>query len=173
MKVKTMIVVIVMSMLMWQAAPLVGLVDSNDTINDLEPVIYEKLKFKKNTDYLHDDGKIEMKNTITNRQFEIQFDGSRKLPEKGDTSYLFQEVVRGGKSTVAAKSLEIGLFTKGKSGLQEKPITQIPDSSPNRNNLRTLIFLGLITLSLVIMFIFFVPKLVQVSSNDERKWGKR
>lgn len=173
MKLKKMIVVLVMSMLVWKAAPLVGLVDSNDTINDLEPVIYDKLKFKKNTDYLHDDGKIEMKNTITNRQFDIKFDGSRKLPEKGDTSYLFQDVVRGGKSTVAAKALDIGLFTKGEPGIQEKPITQIPDGSPNGNSLRTLVFLGLIILSLVVIFVFFVPKLVQISSNDEKKWRVR
>lgn len=78
----------------WIARPAIGTANSDESIKELEPVLYERLQFKKNTDYLHDAGKIEMKNTIPTKQFDIHFDGSRKLPDRGDTVKLFRKAER-------------------------------------------------------------------------------
>ncbi|MFJ7932759.1 type VII secretion EssA family protein [Sporosarcina sp. NPDC096371] len=134
--------------------------DSDDPIGDLEPVIYEKLKFKQNTDYLHDEQKAEMKNTIPVKQFDINFDGSQQLPQKGDTSFVFQEAERGTKSTVAAKTLEIGLFTKENSQETANIPAEAPSQQATGHAGRTLIFIGLIALGMVVMFMVLLPKLI-------------
>lgn len=135
--------------------------ETDDSIRDLEPVKYDRLKFKQNTDYLHDTKKIEMKNTIPVKQLDIDFDGSKKLPERGrDISYLFQEAERGQKSTVAAKSAEIGLFTTDTPDRKVETVKNIQDEQPKSTNVRTMIFIGLIGVGIIFLFTVLLPKLV-------------
>ena len=135
--------------------------ETDDSIRDLEPVKYDRLKFKQNTDYLHDTKKIEMKNTIPVKQLDINFDGSKKLPERGrDISYLFQEAERGQKSTVAAKSAEIGLFTTDNPDRKVETVKNIQDEQPKSTNIRTMIFIGLIGVGIIFLFTVLLPKLV-------------
>jgi len=132
----------------------------DDPIGDLEPVMYEKLKFKQNTDYLHDEQKTEMKNTIPIKQFDINFDGSKQLPKKGDTSFIFQEAERGKKSTVAAKTVEIGLFTKENNNEKAKiPVPTKSQLMPGSTT-RTLIFIVMIALGMIFMFTVLLPKFI-------------
>ncbi|WP_093059439.1 type VII secretion protein EssA [Psychrobacillus sp. OK028] len=133
---------------------------------DLEPVIYEKLKFKKNTDYLHDNQKTEMKNTIPKKQFDIYFDGRKKLPNRADTSYLFQTAERGEKSTVTAKSSELQLFSEKEIALANETESKIEEESSG-NNLRPILFLGLIAIGMLTLFVIFLPKLVNSSETTE------
>ncbi|MFS0576296.1 type VII secretion EssA family protein [Sporosarcina sp. 179-K 3D1 HS] len=172
MKRKRMRIVLLLAALGWFIFPKPGLTNSDETIKDLEPVLYNKLQFKKNTDYLHDAGKIEMKNTIPVKQFNVQFDGTRKLPARGDTTSLFREAGRSERSTVAAKSKEIGLFTK------EVPIRNGIDGHPNTfqersadHSGRTIIFVLLIVIGVVVLFTVFIPKIIQASPAEERKRG--
>ena len=135
---------------------------------DLEPVVYEKLKFKKNTDYLHDSKKVEMKNTIPVKQFAIYFDGRKQLPKRSNGSYLFRTGERGEKSTVAAKTAELRLFASAeKSGNNTTAVKIIEDNSAT-NMPRTLILLGIIVAGLVTLFTIFLPKLVNTSEGDKR-----
>ncbi|MFJ5769046.1 type VII secretion EssA family protein [Psychrobacillus sp. NPDC093180] len=143
--------------------------EEDKTIEELEPVIYEKLQFKKNTDYLHDGKKTEMKNTIPDKQFNIYFDGRKQLPNRSDTSFLFQTSVRGEKSTVAAKSSELNLFMAESKNDMQLPDSFIDDRETATNNTRTLIFLAIIAIGLLALFIVVLPKLVQPSGTSINK----
>ena len=102
-----------------------------------------------------------MKNTIPVKQLDINFDGSKKLPERGrDISYLFQEAERGQKSTVAAKSAEIGLFTTDNPDRKVENVKNIQDEQPKSTNIRTMIFIGLISVGIIFLFTVLLPKLV-------------
>ncbi|KXH78555.1 type VII secretion protein EssA [Sporosarcina sp. HYO08] len=171
MKIKIMCIALFISMFGWTLTAIVGKADSNESIEDLEPLLYERLKFKKNTDYLHDQKKIEMKNTIPVRQFDIQFDGSQKLPDRSDRSYLFQSSNREKASTVAVKSREIGLF-KNEINLKKKDSVQMPADEPAGTSIRTTIFIGMIVIVLIVLFTFFIPKLA-VESRAAIKTRKR
>ncbi|QTD39746.1 type VII secretion EssA family protein [Sporosarcina sp. Te-1] len=150
-----------------------GSATAEDSIEELEPVLYEKLKFNKNTDYLHDAGKIEMKNTLPEKQFNLHFDGSRRLPIRGDSSYLFRSDVRSERSTVAARSEEIGLFTKTATRKNEATVSSyIPVEQQTDSNGRTLLFILLIVIGTVVLFTVFIPKTIQESPVRERKRRK-
>lgn len=131
---------------------------------DLDPVIYEKLEFKKNTDYLHDKKKTEMKNTIPEKQIDIYFDGRKKLPNRGDTSYLFQTAERGEKSTVTAKSSELKLFSEKGNTQADVLVSQIGEESSS-NSVRTIIFFVLIGIGILTLFVIFLPRLVSTSES--------
>ncbi len=146
--------------------------DNDDPIGDLEPVIYEKPKFKQNTDYLHDEQKAEMKNTIPVKQFDINFDGSKQLPQKGDTSFVFHKAERGTRSTVAVKTLEIGLFTKEKADEKAKIPIKTKSQQTTGNTTRTMIFIGVIALGMVFMFTVLLPKLLHQPLSVNRKLSK-
>ncbi|QUG40730.1 DUF5383 family protein [Psychrobacillus sp. INOP01] len=135
-------------------------------VEDLDPVIYEKLEFKKNTDYLHDKKKTEMKNTIPKKQVDIYFDGRKKLPNRGDTSYLFQTAERGEKSTVTAKSSELKLFSEKDIALADESVSKIEEESSS-NSVRTIIFLGVIGIGILTLFVIFLPRLVSTSESSE------
>lgn len=135
-------------------------------VDDLEPVIYEKLEFKKNTDYLHDKQKTEMKNTIPKKQFDIYFDGRNKLPNRADTSYLFQTAERGEKSTVTAKSSELQLFSEKEMVQSNETIPKIEEKSSS-NNRRTILFFALIGVGIITLFVILLPKLVGASETSE------
>lgn len=133
---------------------------TDDAIRDLEPVEYNKLEFKQNTDYLHDEKKVEMKNTIPVKQLDIDFDGSKKLPERGrDISFLFQEAERGQKSTVAVKAIETGLFTTETQVKKVEVIRDIQEEQSKGTNFRTMVFLGLIAVGVIFLFTVLLPKI--------------
>ena len=135
---------------------------------DLEPLRYEKLKFKKNTDYLHDSKKIEMKNTIPVKQFDIYFDGRKQLPKRSNGSYLFRTGERGEKSTVAAKTSELGLFTSAEKSGKKITAVKIIEENTATNMPRTLILLAIIVVGLIALFTIFLPKLVNPSEGEKR-----
>ncbi|MFJ7825342.1 type VII secretion protein EssA [Psychrobacillus sp. NPDC096623] len=145
---------------------LVVFADEPKKVEEIEPVIYEKLEFKKNTDYLHDKQKTEMKNTIPKKQFDIYFDGRKKLPNRADTSYLFQTAERGEKSTVTAKSSELKLFSNKEKTQADETVSKIEEESSG-NNLRPILFLGLIGIGILTLFVIFLPKLVNSSETTE------
>lgn len=155
MKIKTVLFVLII----WFSA--VQFVSAEEQVKDLEPLIYEKLKFKKNTDYLHDEKKTEMKNTIPEKQFNIYFDGRKQLPNRGDTSFLFQTAERGEISTVAAKSSELKLFSNEGIGDKQFSASPIDVGKSADNQIRTMILLAIIAIGIAVLFIVFIPKLVQ------------
>ncbi|MEK3978482.1 type VII secretion EssA family protein [Psychrobacillus sp. FSL K6-2836] len=144
----------------------VVLAEEPKKVEDLDPVIYEKLEFKKNTDYLHDKKKTEMKNTIPKKQVDIYFDGRKKLPNRGDTSYLFQTAERGEKSTVTAKSSELKLFSEKDITLADVSVSQIEEESAS-NSARTILFFGVIGIGILTLFVIFLPRLVSTSESTE------
>lgn len=144
----------------------VVLAEEPKKVEDLDPVIYEKLEFKKNTDYLHDKKKTEMKNTIPKKQVDIYFDGRNKLPNRGDTSYLFQTAERGEKSTVTAKSSELKLFSEKDITLADVSVSQIEEESAS-NSARTILFFGVIGIGILTLFVIFLPRLVSTSESTE------
>ena len=146
--------------------------DTGDPIGDLEPVQYEKLKFKQNTDYLHDEQKTEMKNTIPVKQFDINFDGSKQLPKKDDTSFVFHETERGKKSTVAAKTIEIGLFTKANNNEKAKVPIQANSQLTTGNTTRTMVFIVMIALGMIFLFTILLPRLMNQPGAVNSKFSK-
>ncbi|QEY20578.1 type VII secretion protein EssA [Psychrobacillus sp. FSL K6-2843] len=145
------------------------LADENKTIDELEPLLYEKLEFKKNTDYLHDVKKTEMKNTIPVKQFNIYFDGRNKLPDRNDSSFLFQHAERGENSTVAARSVELKLFTSGDKETKVQTNTSFQEEESSSNNLLIFIFLSIIVIGIIILFTVFLPKLAQPANGVSRR----
>lgn len=144
----------------------VVLAEEPKKVEDLDPVIYEKLEFKKNTDYLHDKKKTEMKNTIPKKQVDIYFDGRKKLPNRGETSYLFQTAERGEKSTVTAKSSELKLFSEKDITLADVSVSQIEEESSS-NSARTILFFCVIGIGILTLFVIFLPRLVSTSESTE------
>ncbi|SFM29354.1 hypothetical protein SAMN05421832_101523 [Psychrobacillus psychrodurans] len=134
---------------------------------ELDPMIYEKLEFKKNTDYLHDNKKTEMKNTIPKKQVDIYFDGRNKLPNRGDTSYLFLTAERGEKSTVTAKSSELKLFSAKDTKQAELSVSPMGEKKSYSGKIRTFIFLGLVGIGIIALFVILLPKLVNTSESTK------
>ncbi|WP_144509670.1 type VII secretion protein EssA [Bacillus sp. FJAT-22090] len=163
MKIRTILLLLIV----WSTA--VQFVHAEEQVKDLEPVIYEKLKFKKNTDYLHDEKKTEMKNTIPEKQFTIYFDGRKQLPNRNDTSFLFQTDKRGEISTVAVRSSELKLFSNEGKGKKELSTSPLDEGEIANNRIRTMILLAIIAVGLVVLFIVFIPKLVQTSDTSMKK----
>lgn len=157
MKVKTILVLVILG---WALSSVQVQAEEEKTIKELDPVIYEKLEFKKNTDYLHDVKKTEMKNTIPEKQFNIYFDGRKKLPNRSDTSYLFLTSERGEKSTVAAKTSELKLFSDEAKENSEQMNTPVEEIEPGGNKARNFIFLAILVVGLVTLFIVIVPRMV-------------
>lgn len=135
-------------------------------VEDLDPVIYEKLEFKKNTDYLHDKKKTEMKNTIPKKQIDIFFDGRKKLPNRGDISYLFQTAERGVKSTVTAKSSELKLFSAVDTKKAELSVSQMEEEKSSTNRIRTIIFFGIVGIGIIALFTILLPRLVNANDSN-------
>lgn len=139
---------------------------------DLAPLIYEGLKFKGNTGYLHDQQKAEMKNTLPEKQFDIDFDGSSQLPDRSDTSFLFGDSDREGKSTVAAMASEMDLFKEQEMGrntfINDQPELNTEQSSAGSVG-RTLIYIGIILAGLLVLFVFLLPRLMHQSVPQNRK----
>lgn len=169
MKTKSTWLLLLILIIAWTAGDRIVQAALGDEPNlDLEPFSYEKLKFKKNTDYLHDSKKVEMKNTIPVKQFDIYFDGRRQLPKRSNGSYLFRAGERGEKSTVAAKTAELGLFASAEKSGKKITAVKIIEENTGTNMPRTLILLAIIVAGLVTLFTFFLPKLVNTSEGDKR-----
>lgn len=170
MKSNKVILVILCTVLLCSLKSGVVLAEENKTIDELEPLLYEKLEFKKNTDYLHDVKKTEMKNTIPLKQFDIYFDGRKKLPNRNDSSFLFQSDARGENSTVAARSLELKLFNSGeKETNRQVNFSQQQQEGNSNSNLLTLVFLLIIASGIIILFAVFLPKLAKASTGTPKK----
>lgn len=146
-----------------------ALAETEESPVQLVPLEYEKLKFEQNTDYLHDEQKTEMKNTIPTKQFDIYFDGRMQLPDREDTSFLFQTSARGEKSTVKVKTSELQLFSLEKKRENEAiPVTNIEEESSDNMTL-TLILIGILAVSMILVFTLFLPKLVNTSEISKTK----
>ncbi len=146
-----------------------ALAETEESPVQLVPLEYEKLKFEQNTDYLHDEQKTEMKNTIPTKQFDIYFDGRMQLPDREDTSFLFQTSARGEKSTVKVKTSELQLFSLEKKRENEAiPVTNIEEESSDNMTL-TLILIGILAVSMILLFTLFLPKLVNTSEISKTK----
>lgn len=154
-------------MISWLLAQTTVHANEEKSSKELEPVIYEKLKFKKNTDYLHDGKKTEMKNTIPEKQFNIYFDGRRQLPNRKDTSYLFQTSERGEISTVSAKTSDLKLFSNESKGEKEQSGTSLNMEEPAGNKTRTMILLAIIAVGIVTLFMVFIPKMVNTPTSNK------
>ncbi|MFB5085998.1 DUF5383 family protein [Psychrobacillus sp. PGGUH221] len=154
-------------MISWLLAQTTVHANEEKSNKELEPVIYEKLKFKKNTDYLHDGKKTEMKNTIPEKQFNIYFDGRRQLPKREDTSYLFQTSERGEVSTVSAKTSDLKLFSNESKGEKEQSGTSLNMEEPAGNKTRTMILLAIIAVGIVTLFMVFIPKMVNTPTTNK------
>ena len=141
-------------------------------IKEFEPLNYQELEFKGNTDYLHDKQKVEMKNTLPEKQFDIDFDGSKQLPDHSDTLFLFEEAERGKKSTVTVMASEMGLFKAdakdsgtnfiGASSVNDEPTPGTPIG-------RTVIYMGLIIAGLLVLFGFLLPRFIHQPVPQKRK----
>lgn len=166
MKVKASFFILLFSLIV-VGNDLVVFAEEPKKVEDLDPVIYEKLEFKKNTDYLHDKQKTEMKNTIPKKQFDIFFDGRNKLPNRGDTSYLFQTAERGEKSTVTAKSSELELFSHKEITQPDVSVTKIEESTSS--NVMKIIFFVLIAAGILTLFIILLPRLVSTTAPKSVK----
>lgn len=166
MKIRTVLLLLIV----WSTA--VQFVHAEEQVKDLEPVIYEKLKFKKNTDYLHDEKKTEMKNTIPEKQFNIYFDGRKQLPNRSDTSSLFHTAKRGEISTVAVRSSELKLFSKEGKGEKELSASPLDEDKTADNRIRTMILIAIIAVGVLVLFMVFIPKLVQTPDTSKKKVDK-
>ena len=166
MKVKSRFLISLLLLMMFLGNGFIVYADEPKKAEDLDPVIYEKLEFKKNTDYLHDKKKTEMKNTIPQKQFDIYFDGRNKLPNRGDTSYLFLTAERGEKSTVTAKSSELNLFSENDTTKQEVAMDQMGEEKSSSNRIRIIIFFGIVGLGVLALFAFLLPRLVHANDSN-------
>ena len=86
--------------------------------------------------------------------------GVEAVPEEEEiSSYLFQEAERGQKSTVAAKSAEIGIFQQKIPTGKWKAVKNIQDETPKSTNIRTMIFIGLIGVGIIFLFTVSVAQI--------------
>jgi hypothetical protein len=171
MKAKFILVLLSLSVFGGNAG-VVASAEAPKEIEELEPLDYQELEFKENTDYLHDKQKVEMKNTLPEKQFDIDFDGGKQLPNVGDTSFLFEDGERGGKSTVAAMASEMGLFNEE---VKVRETNVVETSAMNNAQAsessfgRTVIFVGLIIVGLIMLFVFILPRLIHQPVPQNRK----
>ena len=107
-----------------------------------------------------------MKNTIPLKQFDIYFDGRKKLPKRSDGSYLFRTSERGEKSTVAVKTAELKLFTTPVDKNERLATDSIEEENAG-NRTRTMILLAIIAAGLVAVFTIFLPKLVNTPDGSK------
>ena len=110
-----------------------------------------------------------MKNTIPVNNLTLTLMAVRSFRRGRDISYLFQKAERGQKSTVAAKSAEIGLFTTDNPDRKVETVKNIQDEQPKSTNIRTMIFIGLIGVGIIFLFTVLLPKLVNEPNSEIRQ----
>ncbi len=150
--------ILLLTFFLWISGMFVVLAEEETSSSVLDPLIYESLKFKKNTDYLHDGKKLELKNTLPQKQFNIYFDGRKQLPVRDDTSFLFQTSNRGEKSTVSARSQELKLFSVESYSTSLKT-TQAPIQDGASSKLPMIIIGLLLITGIGSLLIFILPRL--------------
>ncbi len=140
--------------------------DGDDSIEGLKTVDYEKLKFKKNTDYMHDRKKVEQKNTIPTKQFDVHFDGQKQLPNRNDTSFLFNSAKRGEKNTTAVRASDLQLFTNSANEepflASEKPYEQ----KVGNTRFQSWLLIGVLLLGIIVLFTTLLPRLLQSAEQS-------
>lgn len=142
----------------------------------LEPFQYRSLEFRKKTEYLHDRGRVEMKNTLTETQLNLDFSEEVRIPSPIQVSDLFLEPGRSETGTAAAKAAELGLFTEEAPVSEEiaaKDPQPIPDEQQDGSQVRNWLFVGVIILAIAGLFAFIVPALLKSGNGGGQKNRRR
>ena len=130
----------------------------------LDPFEYKELEFRKKTEYLHDRGQVEMKNTISEAQINLDFSEEVRIPSPIEVSELFLEPGRSETGTAAAKAAELGLFTE-EAPVSEEAAAKEPQQAAEEQSegtpVRNWIFIGVIVLAVAGLFAFVVPALLK------------
>ncbi|SIT70677.1 type VII secretion EssA family protein [Edaphobacillus lindanitolerans] len=130
---------------------------------DLESLKYDSLKFDQNTEYLHDRGHLEMKNTLSEAQVKLDFSEQIRFPSPIDPSALFNEPGRASAGTAAAVASEMGLFSEDRPTASVRPENNAgpPAESSGGTTFRTWAFVGIILLSVAGLFALMLPALLR------------
>lgn len=135
--------------------------------DSLEPLEYKSLPFRKKTEYLHDSRKVEMKNTLTEAQVNLNFSEPVRFKPPIEVSDLFLEPGRPETGTAAAKAAELGLFTESQETAagQSGKTVDIPDEPTGDHRIRTYIFIGFIGAAIFGLFGLMIPALLKSGSK--------
>lgn len=135
--------------------------------DSLDPLEYKSLPFRKKTEYLHDSRKVEMKNTLTEAQVNLDFSEPVRFKSSIEVSDLFLEPGRPETGTAAAKAAELGLFTKSAETAagQSGKTADIPDEPTGDHRIRTYIFIGFIGAAIFGLFGLMIPAMLKSSKE--------
>lgn len=141
----------------------------------LDPFEYKELEFRQKTEYLHDRGQVEMKNTISEAQINLDFSERVVTPSPIEVSELFLEPGRSETGTAAAKAAELGLFTEKAPGSEAaaKEPTQVSMEQAEGAPVRNWIFISAIVLAVGGLFAFVVPALLKGGNGGAQPVRRR
>lgn len=128
----------------------------NEDVN-VEPNEYQEKDIKLNTDYLHENSLYEQRETLSEEQLMLKFDGEKLNENTMLADHLFNESDKG-TNTITAKSEQFDItFERKLKASEQETIAQRPS---NQSILITSLFVGAILLGIAVLF-FLIPKAIQ------------
>ncbi|MFC7786559.1 type VII secretion protein EssA [Rossellomorea sp. GCM10028870] len=139
---------LVVSMIMMFSQPILA----NTDINDLIPNDYQKNKFKKNSDLIHDQSSTNQKIQIPEEQKSLTFEGNsnnglNELKEK-----IFQSEEKD-TNTIKAKAENLKLFSQ--SGSAKLGSLEEGSSSSSSLSLLIVVFVGICVFLLIVVIVIW------------------
>ncbi|KMM37256.1 type VII secretion protein EssA [Guptibacillus hwajinpoensis] len=129
-------------------------VGANTDINELLPNEYQKNKFKKNTDFIHDSSNTKEMGEITEEQKTIVFNGDKSFNPEPTINQLFLSMSTE-NSTIKDKAENLKLFSNTETtGFQSK-INEDTQTSSSSFQLLIGVLIGIFLLGLVIVLVIY------------------
>lgn len=129
-------------------------VDANTDINELLPNEYQKNKFKKNTDFIHDSSNTKEMGEITEEQKTIAFNGNKSFNPEPTINQLFLSMSTE-NSTIKDKAENLKLFSNSETAAFQSKITEDTQGSSSSFQLLIGVLIGVFLLGLVIVLVIY------------------
>ncbi|MBN8209401.1 type VII secretion protein EssA [Bacillus sp. NTK071] len=146
-----LISLITLVLLCFYLAPLA--VEANTDINELLPNEYQKNKFKKNNDFIHDSSNTKEMGEITEDQKTILFNGEKTFTPESTISQLFLSMSTE-NSTIKDKAENLKLFSNTEAAAFQSKVTEAETTSSSFQLLIG-VLIGVFLLVLVIVLIIY------------------
>ncbi|TKD69205.1 type VII secretion protein EssA [Pseudalkalibacillus hwajinpoensis] len=128
-------------------------VEANTNINELLPNEYQKNKFKKNTDFIHDTSSKEM-GEISEDQKTIAFNGEKTFDPEPTINQLFLSM-GAENSTIKDKAENLKLFSDTETAAFQPMVTEDTATTSSSFQLLIGILIGVFLLVLVIVLVIY------------------
>ncbi|MGB8002049.1 MAG: type VII secretion protein EssA [Anaerobacillus sp.] len=129
-------------------------VEANTDINELLPNEYQKNKFKKNTDLIHDSSNTKEMEEISEDQKTISFNGTKVFNPESARSELFLSM-RKENSTIKDKAENLNLFSKTETAAFKSTNAEDTETTSSSFQILIGILIGVCLIVLIMVLVIY------------------